>query len=166
MKTKKEKIVITGMSGSGKSTLLSRLMMQPSLKEMRFIEEQARIYLERYPRASNAVKQTLMHTYQLMNENSKGYFISDRGIHDYLIFSRELTKSEMTFPQEELQQRYDKVFVLPDIGNKKENIQARGFQRLINNFYKKTGHELLLVPERINEENQLEFVMDEIGSIK
>lgn len=142
------KAVIIGKSSSGKSSLVR--MLEPI--GIPIIEECAREILTKYPDYSRIHKQVKMLHTQWNNERDKDKFISDRGLHDYVIFSRR-TGLYVPFYEERLNYRYDLVFKLPNrpfvqdgTRVEKDDIEAPTIQDEIERLYMETGHTLIEVP--------------------
>lgn len=143
------KAVIIGKSSTGKSSLLRLLS-----SEFPCIEEVAREVLtdDRYKDQIPQVKQTFMMYKQWEREGKMPRFISDRGLHDYVVYSDRLGVNTK-FYQAELSGRYDFVFKLPNTpfrpdGTRveKDDHEAQELQDRIERLYMDTDHTLIEVP--------------------
>jgi predicted ATPase len=150
-----KRIVIIGRSGSGKSTLIRKL--QEAGIKLPVIEETARKILTSYPFYSTQQKHIKMLEQQYILEEIEldrdGGFISDRGLHDYVVFS---TRAGMNprFYVEQLFKRYDWVFKMPNkpftsdqIRVERSEQEAQTIQNQIDALYRQTGHNPVNVPD-------------------
>jgi predicted ATPase len=142
------KAIIIGRSGSGKSSLLK--MLENIGKPI--IKERAREILEKYSKYSVIHKQVKMMYEQWDREKGKDSFISDRGLHDYIVYSRR-NGLHAPFYEERLNHRYNLVFRLPNrpfvqdgTRVEKDDIEAQSIQDEIEKLYMETGHTLIEVP--------------------
>lgn len=150
-----KRIALIGRSGSGKSTLLRELDAD-GLK-LPIITEGARDILTRHPELSPHHKQLRMMYQQYIEEDIaiKRYhgFISDRGLHDYIVFSRALGL-DIPFYEKQLNNRYDivfrlqcnKPFIQDGVRVEKDQLSADETQKQIEDLYKRTGHRFVEVP--------------------
>ena len=146
------KCVLIGKSSSGKSSLL-KLVEQNGIAT---IGEVAREVLTKHPNYSRQHQQVKMLNLQYEREEllkrTNTRFISDRGLHDYYVFSQGVGL-EIPFYRENLQYRYDLVFKLPNKPFRPDGIrietddkQAQDLQDRIERLYMETGHTLIEVP--------------------
>jgi len=155
------KIVLTGRSGCGKSTLLK--MFENS--GVTLIPECARRILQEHPGQSKEYRQMKMLYNQWKSEQDAGSFISDRGLHDYIVFSR-LADMEIPFYTQQAKHRYNYVFKLPNRPFEHDGVrveanehEAQLIQHYIDQSYTDTGHSLIEVPD-VSLEDKFSFICD------
>lgn len=146
----KDKIVIMGRSGSGKSSLLK--LFKGDNFYLPIIEEIAREVLDKYSSECSELKQRKMLELQLEQEEKFGKFITDRGLHDYVVFSEKYFKVPSNYIAR-LDSRYSMVFRLPRRPFLKEGIrvednenEAELIQQKIEDLYVQTNHTIIDVP--------------------
>jgi predicted ATPase len=159
------KVVIIGKSGCGKSTLIEKL----SDEKYPVIKEIARNVFSSsaYQGLSLSEKQLLIMYNQIFEEKTRGFFISDRGIHDNFVYSKRIGLDLGLFKLD-FEKRYDYVFLLPPkklfldgVRVEKDDEEADKLQFEIETFYKETGHNIIQVPENF----QLEFIKKHIEEV-
>jgi predicted ATPase len=159
----KTRVAIIGRSGSGKSTLIRLLKDNPV--GMPVLDEVARTVLKEHEYQSSVFKQVQMLYKQFHNEAVAGSFISDRGLHDYVVFSERIGMNP-PFYREQLPGRYNFVFKLPNRPFQRDHVrvesgeeEAEALQREIDNLYRQTDHELIQVPD-VSPEKKYKFIME------
>jgi len=160
------KIVLIGRTSSGKSTLIK--LLKDNKCRLPVIGETARIILTKDKDQTVQYKQIKMMYNQWLQEEVEQNFISDRGLQDYVVFSR-LNGVNSNFYNTQLPHRYNLIFKLPNRPFVKDGIrveedekEADRIQCLIDDLYYQTGHKIINVPD-IEIQKKYEFIMDFIG---
>lgn len=149
------KVALIGRSGSGKSSLIEYLRSDKEV-ELPIISETARDILQTYPHYSMTQRQYKMLYLQLGSEQDfirdLGGFITDRGLHDYCVYSNEVGLGTK-FYNEQLDSRYDLVLKMPNRpfnpeGRvERDEQEASRLQSLIDEKYLTTKHEIIDIPD-------------------
>lgn len=151
--------VLTGHSGSGKSTLIKFLGSQG----LKVLPEVARPVLEKNRIQSHEFQQVQMMYQQWKNEIDREQFLSDRGLHDYIVFSR---RAGLTLPfySQQAMFRYNMVFKMPSrdftpdgVRVERDLSEALEIQQEIDDLYKQTGHTIIDIPQA-NILTQIDYV--------
>lgn len=157
------KAILMGRSGCGKS-LLTKLLKDNHCK-LPVIGETARRILEKDKHQTVQYKQIKMMYNQWLQEEVEESFISDRGLHDYVVFGR-LAGVNSNFYNTQLPHRYNLVFKLPDRPFEQDGVRveedeehADRIQGLIDDLYMGTGHVIIPVPD-IGLIGKYNFIMD------
>jgi predicted ATPase len=154
------KAVVIGRSGSGKSDLIQKLAQAGTP----IIREQAREILREHEFSDAQTRQIAMMTKQEYWESHLRNFVSDRGLHDYFIYSQRVGL-DLYHSFGGLQNRYTHVFLLPPRPFKRDGVriekdeqEATEIQETIEGLYELTGHNLIRVPT----DEQLKFILEAI----
>lgn len=153
------KIAITGPSSSGKSRVIDEFEKDgyPTIKEA------AEDVIRKMPSNDTlSLRQRIMADLQYyremeMEQRNRSIddkvIIMDRGLHDYIGFSRFLFGDYSPFPKNDLKERYFMVFALESNGFTKNNVrieknkdEAETIFEFVLLEYMRSGHKITTVP--------------------
>jgi predicted ATPase len=151
--------VLTGHSGSGKSTLI-KLLAESGVFTL---PEVARPILEKNRIQSHEFQQVQMMYQQWKNEIDRERFLSDRGLHDYIVFSRRVGLT-LPFYSQQAMFRYNMVLKMPNRDFAPDGVrvehdlsEAIEIQQEVDDLYKQTGHRIIEIPDE-DKLKQVKFV--------